>query len=96
MVRRRARIDSNQTEIVNALRTIGAEVTILSGVGHGVPDILVSYAGKWYVIEIKDGDKVPSAQKLTPDEVAWAEKQKAPVYVVNSVVRAIQVLQGNR
>ena len=35
------RKDSNQDIIVEALRHIGCSVYILSGVGHGCPDLLV-------------------------------------------------------
>ena len=93
MVRRRARTDDNQKEIVDALRKIGAEVTITSELGKGFPDIVVSYRGKWFMIEIKDGDKVPSKQKLTPEELEWHSKQHAPTYIVNSVKAAITLLE---
>ena len=90
--RRRARIDSNQPQIVKALRKVGAEVTITSALGCGFPDIVVSFRSNWYMVEIKDGDKVPSAQKLTPEEAEWHSKQMAPVFVVNSVESALAML----
>jgi Holliday junction resolvase len=94
--RRRARIDTNQPEIVKALRKVGAEVTITSALGGGFPDIVVSHQGNWYMVEIKDGDKVPSAQKLTPEEAEWHSKQKAPVYVINNVDAALAMLNTNK
>jgi hypothetical protein len=40
-------------------------------VGQGVPDLLVGLRGKTYLMEIKDGQKPPSDQKLTPDQLEW-------------------------
>ena len=40
-------------------------------VGRGCPDLLVGYRGVNYLLEVKDGEKPKSAQKLTPDEDAW-------------------------
>ena len=34
--------------------------------GDGMPDLIVGLANKNYLLEIKDGDKSPSRQKLTP------------------------------
>ena len=44
-MRRAAKIDENQPEIVDALRAMGCSVTILSAVGNGCPDILVGFRG---------------------------------------------------
>ena len=44
-MRRAARIDRNQPEIVKALRQVGAHVTSLAAVGDGVPDLLVGFQG---------------------------------------------------
>jgi hypothetical protein len=43
-MRRRARTDDNQAAIVAALRQLGCEVADLSGVGDGLPDLLVQVA----------------------------------------------------
>lgn len=53
MIRRAARVDANQTQIVSALRAAGAYVWII-----GLPvDILVGYKGQTFLVEIKDGPK---------------------------------------
>ncbi len=70
-MRRAAKIDVNQPEIVAALRKVGATVQSLAATGDGCPDLLVGFKGQTYLLEIKDGQKVPSAQKLTTDQVAW-------------------------
>ena len=91
-MRRAARVDHNQPQIVAALRAVGAFVQTLHVIGRGCPDILVSYRGCWTVMELKDGAKPPSARRLTPDEVAWHALAKAPVYVVSSVEEALAAI----
>lgn len=92
MRRRAARIDDNQTEIVERLREVGATVQSLASVGKGCPDLLVGYHGQNYLLEIKDGDKPPSARRLTDDERIWHEHWRGPVYVVESWVEALRVI----
>ena len=59
-------------------------------VGKGCPDILVGRNGMNYLIEIKDGNKPKSAQKLTPDQVEWHEKWNGSVVVINSAEQALK------
>lgn len=91
-MRRAARIDANQPAVVEALRSIGAEVTHIHPLGGGVSDLLCSFRQKWFVLEVKDGEKPPSARKLTDDEKTWIGRQNAPVFIVNSPEEAIGVL----
>ena len=87
---RAAKIDANQNEIVSALRKAGCSVQILSSVGKGCPDLLVARAGVNYLLELKDGNKPKSAQKLTPDQIEWHDKWEACVFVVNSIEQAFE------
>ena len=57
-MRRAALIDSNQPEIVEALRRIGCFV-VLTHQLKCLFDILVFYRGKTFVIEIKNTDYLP-------------------------------------
>lgn len=91
-MRRAARVDDNQAEIVAALRRSGATVQSLATIGQGCPDLLVAYRQQTMVIEVKDGRKPKSARKLTPDEKEWIGKWKAPVYIVESALEAVQLL----
>ena len=93
---RASRIDANQPDIVAALRRLGVAVQCLHTVGAGVPDLLCSVNNCNVLIEIKDGSKAPSAQKLTPDQVAWHANWKTIVHVVNSVDQAIEVVRQYR
>ena len=93
-MRRAAKTDANQSAIVQALRAIGASVQSLAAVGDGVPDLLVGYRGRTFLLECKDGDKVPSARKLTPDQERWhAAWRGEAVIVVNSVDEALEAVQ---
>lgn len=92
---RAAKIDANQDEIVTALRKVGATVQSLAGVGKGVPDLLVGYQGETYLIEVKDGDKVPSARKLTPDQEDWHGKWTGgTLRVANNVQDALNIIEA--
>jgi hypothetical protein len=93
-MRRNARTDTNQREIVQALRDRGATVLHLHQLGKGCPDILVGYGGCNYLIELKDGSKPPSKQRLTNDEANWHSRWQGQVAVVNSVDGAIALLNS--
>ena len=94
MARYRAKVDGNHTDVVKALRAVGAKVQSLAGVGDGCPDLLVAFRGAWHVLEVKDGSKPLSHRKLTPAEKIWLMKldEAAPVYVVNSIAEALEVI----
>jgi hypothetical protein len=92
-VRYANRIDANQNDIVRALRGFGACVRIISQ-GDGIPDLLVGYQGRTILMEVKDGDKPPSAQKLTTAEEKFHfEWTGDTCVIVNSVEAALQVLR---
>ena len=88
----RKNTDANQGRIVRALRDVGATVTVLSQVGYGCPDILVGFRGVNYLLEIKDGEKPPSKQQLTPAETRWHDEWRGQAAIVNSVDAAIGVI----
>jgi len=91
-MRRAAKVDANQPDIVAALRKIGATVQPLHAVGQGCPDLLVGWRGMNTVIEVKDGSKPPSARKLTPDQVEWHAEWRGQVTVVETVEQAIEAV----
>lgn len=70
-MRRAARVDANHTEIVAHLRGLGWYVHDTSRLGGGFPDLVCAKGGKLRMVEVKDGSKPKSAQKLTADE--WLE-----------------------
>lgn len=91
-MRRAAKVDANQAEIVAALRKIGASVQPLHAVGAGCPDLLVGWRGMTSLLEVKDGSKPPSARKLTEDQVKWHAEWRGQVTVVSTVEEAIQAV----
>ena len=92
MARRAARVDANQTEIVAALRGAGATVEHLHAVGSGCPDLLVGHRAVNHLLEVKDGSKPPSKQKLTPDQIEWHRDWRGKVVTVNSIEQALAAI----
>lgn len=87
------KIDANQNAIVKALRCAGAFVRIISQ-GDGIPDLLVAYRGYTILMEVKDGDKPPSARKLTEAEQKFFDEWTGGMLViVNSVEEALEILK---
>lgn len=92
---RAKRIDDNQPEIVKALRDIGCIVEITSSAGDGFPDLVVSPPNSKLaaLMEIKDGSKPPSAQKLTPAQIPLhARWEGRHCFIVNSIDQAIEII----
>ena len=93
-MRRAARVDANQTQIVEALRVCGATVRVVSQ-GDGIPDLLVGYRGFTILMEVKDGRKPPSARELTPAEQKFFnEWTGGMLVVVKSVDEALAILKA--
>ena len=89
-VRRAARADRNQAEIVKTLRKLGASVQLLHTIGQGCPDLMVAVAGGGtFAVEIKDGRLPPSKQRLTPAEQSWKDSWRGQYVVLNSVEGAV-------
>lgn len=95
-MRRKARVDKNQKQIVDALRRCGASVFPTHTVGGGFPDIVVGFQGVNYLVEIKDGEKIPSKRKLTPDEVDFHDTWRGRVWVVESVDDALKMIGSEK
>jgi hypothetical protein len=93
-MRRIAKIDSNQTEIVGLFRQAGYSVQSLAQLGNGVPDLLIARNGVNHLVEIKDGEKSPSGQRLTKDQFDWIAKWKGRVRVVSSKTDAVAMIES--
>ena len=92
-MRRAAKIDANQTQVVEALRAAGATVQSLAAVGQGVPDLLVGFQGKTLLMEVKDGRKPPSQRQLTEDQLKWHGVWRGgPVAIVDGPDAALRML----
>lgn len=86
-MRRAARADANQREIVAALRQVGATVQHLHQVGHGCPDILVGYRSENYLLEIKRPGEL-----LTAREYCWRSNWRGVMHVVHSPEEALRAI----
>jgi len=91
-MRRSAKVDRNQAEIVAALRAVGATVQPLHQVGAGCPDLLVGFRGLNYLIEVKDWQAQASDRKLNPAQVEWHGGWKGSVAKVETVDAALAVI----
>ena len=95
-MRRRARTDANQTEIVKQLRRIpNLSVEITSRMGDGFPDIVVGYCGVNILLEIKDPEKSASRRKLTNDEEHFQRNWKGQYTVVSTIEDCVVALVYN-
>jgi hypothetical protein len=95
-MRTAARVDSNHGAIVEALRLAGVHVRSLAAIGDGVPDLLCAVKGHTWLVEVKDGEKSPSKQKLTEAEHKFHSEWPGEIWLVTSVETAMQMLRAVR
>ena len=96
-MRRAAKVDDNQAEIVAGLRAVGATVQSLAATGEGCPDLCIgmrdgSGVKRNWLIEVKDGAKPPSARKLTPAQVEWHDAWRGQVDVAKDLDEALDII----
>ncbi len=92
-MRRRAKPDTNQKEIVKLFRQFGASVAHTHQLGAGFPDIVVGYRGKNYLIEIKYGALCPSKQRLTDAEDEFHREWRGRVEIITSAEDVIAFMR---
>jgi len=85
-----ARADRNQPEIVAALRAIGVAVQPLHTIGHGIPDLLCSFRGRTFLVEVKDPTKRKGDRELTDAQKKWHAEWPGEIYVIETVDEAIK------
>lgn len=87
------RTDSNHAEIIKALRKIpNLSVFSTHEVGNGFPDIVIGYKGINYLIEIKDGNKPPSARKLTDAELKFHNDWRGQIKIITNLDEVLNLL----
>lgn len=93
-MRNRGKVDANQNDIVEALRAVGATVEpCLAKLGKGVPDLLVGFNRRTFLMEVKNPEGSPSSRRLTDDQVKWHRKWRgSPPAVVECVADALFVI----
>lgn len=96
-MRRAARIDENQSQIVSELRQMGMSVHSLAAMGAGFPDIVVGWRGVNGLFEVKNPTKPKRDRSLRTGQVAfiqgWAG-QCAVVHTTEQVVAEMIRLTG--
>lgn len=91
-MRRAARRDANEGDIIKAMRAEGAFVKIIND--EGLFDLLVSYRGETLMIEVKDGAKPPSARRLTEAEQKFHDEWPGSnLHIVTSAEEALALLK---
>ncbi len=90
-MRRAARIDDNQREIVEALRKAGATVRITAQLGDGFPDLLVRPRGR--MASLIQMETKRRKGKLTPAQVKYFTDfpETLKIETVEEALRAIGV-----
>lgn len=98
-MRKRGRTDSNQSEVIKKLRQIpGVSVAVTSSLGDGFVDIIVGFncrrRGKVNLMfELKDGAKMPSKRKLTPDEQKFHDQWRGQIDKVESFDDCLKLME---
>lgn len=88
-MRHAAKVDSNQAEIVDALRRCGVSVEII-----GKPvDLLLCCRGETSLMEVKNPD---GKDQLTKDQVEFIARWPGKVHVVRSKEEAIREVLGEK
>ena len=97
--RRASKTDTNQAEIVEALRAAGASVECLHAVGEGVPDLLIGFGREVWYSEGEQNEEInilmevkSDTGKLTPDQIEWHDAWPGQVAIVRSVEEALRVI----
>lgn len=94
-MRRAPRKDANHAEIVAALRKDGVVVIDLSALGDDIPDLLCGRS-VWKLLEIKDGEKIPSKRRLSRGQAefhAMCGEHGLPCFVVETVEEALSLFR---
>jgi hypothetical protein len=82
----RRRRDSNEPQIIAALRAVGATVVQLGGTDQ--PDLLVGFARRTWIAEVKT-----ATGKLKPGQRRWAETWRgSDVYLLRSPEDALEMI----
>ena len=91
---RHKRKDANHTEIVDFFRKAGAVVDDVSALADLGYDIIVNFRSTVVLVEVKDGDKPPSARQLTDSEKAARAKHGNRFALVESIEQARGLLNS--
>ncbi len=92
-MRRAARVDDNQKQIVAVFKAASVSVAVTSNQHSGYPDLTIGYLGYNILVEIKDGNKPPSARKLTPKQREFRANWQGEYRIVTSESDALALIK---
>jgi hypothetical protein len=84
-MKRAARKDANQAQLVGDLRSLGCSVYVLNG--EGLPDLLVGTRGRNFLFEVKT-----ETGTLTPAQEAFIRTWAGAVHIVRHLGDAREVI----
>jgi hypothetical protein len=87
-MRRAAKIDNNQADIVELYKSVGCLVKSAAAMGEGFPDLVVQYNGLIYLVEVKNPEWGGKLTKKQRDFIS----QGWDVHVVTDTYSALHVL----
>ena len=82
-MRRAAKVDDNQGDIVALFRRLGWSVLLIHQIKNAC-DIIVAIDGITVAVEIKDGKKQPSQRKLTQGERKFKDGWNGHWYLIET------------
>lgn len=91
-MRMAAKVDRNHSEIVSALRKFGCSVLPIHQLKN-CGDVIVAKNLKTCIVEIKDGNKPPSAKKLTVGEERFRDGWQGLYFVVENLADVIALVK---
>ncbi len=95
-IRRAAKVDENQGDLVDKIRSMGVSVAITSGAHDGFTDLVIGFGGITVLVEVKDGSKEPARRKLTPQQVTFHQSFKGAITVIENEEQAIELVRRLR
>lgn len=88
-MRRAAKVDANQPEIVNGLRKLGIAVEVI-----GKPvDLLICHRGETALLEIKNAY---GKDQLTKDQVEFIARWPGKIHVARTLEEAVRLILGEK
>lgn len=88
------RIDQNQKDIIERLRSGGYSVCSIARAKDGAPDIIVGVNGKNFLFEIKNKNSEYGRKKLKPVQQNFISSWKGQVNIVYDLSEILEILKG--
>lgn len=94
-MRRAAKVDGNQAEIVEALRAIpGCKVRSLAQLGNDMPDLLVGYRGFNFLVELKNPEYPNGHKERRERQATFRAEWTGQCIVASTVSEIISTMTG--